>query len=47
MQWPDGHVEWVANSLLHGRPHCLLLLVLFYESKVRSRRNESTTGSSD
>ena len=40
VQWPDGHTEYVPNSELHARPHCLLKMVYFYESKIRSRRVE-------
>lgn len=35
VHWPDGFYTWVDRHALHVRPHCLLKLIHFYESKTK------------
>ena len=37
VQWADGFDAWIFHSHLKERPHCLLKLVNFYESKTRRK----------
>ena len=38
VSWQDGYHAWIFNQHLKDRPHCLLKLVTFYESKTRSKK---------
>ena len=37
IRWADGFDAWIFHSHLKERPHCLLKLVNFYESKTRRK----------
>ncbi len=35
VHWQDGYHTWVDRYALHVRPHCLMKLVQFYESRSK------------
>ena len=43
VEWSDGYARWVDRYALHVRPHCLLKLVRFYESKAKPRNASLAT----